>query len=64
VFCGQTGEPIWPQEPTAWFRQHCPALGLSEIGVHGLPQTAATWVVARGESPVLDSSASATPTSV
>ena len=47
------GSPIWPQKPTAWFRQHCRTLGLPEIGIHGLRHTAATWMIARGESPKL-----------
>jgi integrase len=42
VFCWPTGEPLWPQTVTAWFRQHCRALGLPEIGVHGLRHTTAT----------------------
>ncbi len=53
VFCWQTGEPLWPQKVTAWFRQHCHDLDLAPIGVHGLRHTAATWMIAHGENPKL-----------
>lgn len=51
VFTWPTGEPIWPQKVTAWFRQHAETLGLPQIGVHGLRHSAATWMIAAGESP-------------
>jgi integrase len=53
VFCWPDGSPLWPQTVTSWFRRYCDELGLPPIGVHGLRHTAATWMVARGESPKL-----------
>ena len=51
VFTWPTGEPVWPQKVTAWFRSHADRLGLPQIGVHGLRHSAATWMIAAGESP-------------
>jgi integrase len=51
VFTWPTGEPLWPQTVTRWFHEHAEALGLPQIGVHGLRHSAATWMIASGESP-------------
>ncbi len=51
VFTWPTGEPLWPQSVTAWFRDHARALELPNIGVHGLRHSAATWMIGSGVSP-------------
>lgn len=51
VFTWPTGEPVWPQSVTSWFREHAAELGLPSIGVHGLRHSAATWMIASGVSP-------------
>jgi integrase len=53
VFTWPDGDLLWPQSVTRWFREHCVALGLPTVGVHGLRHTAATWMIATGESPKL-----------
>lgn len=53
VFCWPDGTAPWPQRVTEWFRDHCDELDLPRIGVHGLRHTAATWMIARGDSPKL-----------
>ena len=53
VFTWPDGSPPWPQAVTQWFKAHTEALGLSTIGVHGLRHSAATWMIASGESPKL-----------
>ena len=53
VFCWPDGTAPWPQRVTEWFGRHCETLGLPRIGVHGLRHSAATWMIARGESPKL-----------
>jgi len=51
VFTWPDGQPLWPQTVTSWFKKHCRELGLTPVGVHGLRHTAATWMIASGESP-------------
>ena len=51
VFVWPDGSPPWPAAVTSRFKAHAVALGLPTIGVHGLRHTAATWMIASGESP-------------
>jgi integrase len=51
VFVWPDGSPLWPKTVTMWFRGHAEALGLANIGVHGLRHSAATWMIASGVSP-------------
>lgn len=53
VFTGPLGGPLNPTKTTARFRELCDELGLERIGVQGLRHSAATWLVASGESPKL-----------
>ncbi len=51
VFTWPDGSLPWPQRVTAWFKVHSSALGLPNIGVHGLRHSAAAWMISSGVSP-------------
>ncbi|MBW3578521.1 MAG: site-specific integrase [Actinobacteria bacterium] len=51
VFCWEDGRPIHPDRASTWFLRHCRALGLPEIGVHGLRHSYATAALRAGVSP-------------
>jgi len=53
VYTWPDGGAPWPQAVTAWFKTYCETLDLPAVGVHGLRHTAATWLIASGESPKL-----------
>jgi integrase len=53
VFAWGDGSPVWPQVVTSWFKSIAGELKLPTIGVHGLRHTAATLMIASGESPKL-----------
>lgn len=51
VFTGEDGVGLWPQRVTAAFRAIAQELGFPSIGPHGLRHSAATEMLASGESP-------------
>jgi len=51
VFTNPDGGGLWPQRVTARFRELSETLGLPMTGVHGLPHSAASFMIASGVNP-------------
>ncbi len=51
VFTWEDGRPIHPDRLSKWFTRHARAVGLPEVGIHGLRHSYATTALKAGVSP-------------